>query len=509
MAESNSRKWFALTGISLLSFVVFIDFTIVNTILPGIQRDLSMSLGDLQWVINGFVMMLTVTMVTLGRLGDIYGRRRVLYLGASAFAAVSVIAGMAQSAEVLIACRIAQGIAAASALTCGVALVNHHFPGKDQGLAVAVFMSICGFGMAAGPVLGGLFMSFASWRWAFYINVLVAAAGLLISWRTVDETPRQQDEKVDWLGLLLFTPGLGGVVVAVMQGNNWGWRSPATLAAAAVGVACLFAFVRVERRVASPMIDFRLFRNRLFLACMVMALGLGGFITVGSFLAPLYLQSIRNELPYVAGFMLLPISALVVIVPPLIGGWAGRVGELRFIVAGLALLTLSAVWQLFFAPASPVWFVLLGLGLFGLGWGLQQATSAVAATSALPPASAGLAIGVLYSVWNLGSCIGLAVAGLILEEIDRHRLTNSLALENITLSAADQHLVRSLLSDPSAAHDILAKLGPGLESRILPLFKDAFMAGYHGAMWYLVVTCALATVLVPLIAGRGGARAER
>jgi hypothetical protein len=111
-------------------------------------------------------------------------------------------------------------------------------------------------------------------------------------------------------------------------------------------------------------------------------------------------------------------------------------------------------------------------------------------------------------VWNLGSCIGLAVAGLILEQIDRHTLSSGLAQERITLSAADQQLVRSLLSDPSAAHDILAKLGPGLESRILPLFKDAFMAGYHGAMWYLVITCALATVLVPLIAGRPRPQAE-
>lgn len=158
--------------------------------------------------------------------------------------------------------------------------------------------------------------------------------------------------------------------------------------------------------------------------------------------------------------------------------------------------------QIFFAPASPVVFVLFGLGLFGFGWGLQQASSAVAATGALPPASAGLAIGVLYSVWNFGSSVGLAVGGLIFEELDRAHLNAAMLRENITLSHGDQELVRSVLSDPSQAQAILGKLTPGLEAKILPIFKDAFMAGYGGAMVYLLVTCALGAILVPLIARR-------
>jgi hypothetical protein len=182
-------------------------------------------------------------------------------------------------------------------------------------------------------------------------------------------------------------------------------------------------------------------------------------------------------------------------------------GPLPFLTAGQIVLVLAALVQVFFEPASPVPLVLLGLGLFGLGWGLQQATSALAATSAFPPASASGIIGILYSIWNFGSSVGLAVGGLIFEELDRRSLTAALAREKIVLAGKDQDLVRSLLSDPSQAQQLLGTLTPGLEAKVLPLFKEAFMAGYGGAMWYLLVTCALGAVLVPLIARRAKLRA--
>ncbi len=500
MAEAYAKRWQALLGISILSFVVFIDFTIVNTILPGIQRDLHATVDQLQWVMNAFFLMLTVFMVTMGRLGDLYGRRRILYIGVIAFGVASLLAGLSGSPEFLIACRFVQGIAGAIMLTCSVGLVTHHFPENEQGRALAVFMSVTGFGMAVGPVIGGSLMSALSWRWAFYVNVPVVVVGFLVAWPSVMETPRQTNEKVDWVGLAFLTPGMAALVTAIMKGNNWGWDAPATLITAAAAILLLAVFAAVERRVAFPIINFALFRNRSFLACSVVALTLGGFIAIGSFMAPLYLQSVRNEVPYIAGLMLLPISGLVVIVPPLIGKLVDRKGPLPFLPPGQVFLVLAALVQIFFQPLSPPWIVLAGLGLFGLGWGLQQATSALAATSAFPPAQSSLIIGALYSIWNFGSSVGLAIGGLIFEELDRRSLAGALARENITLAGKDQELVRTLLSDPSQAHHVLGTLAPGLEEKILPIFKSAFMAGYSGAMWYLLVTCAIGAVLVPMIA---------
>jgi len=500
MAEPFPKRWQALTGISILSLVGFVDFTVVNTILPGIQRDLHASVDQLQWVMNAFFLMLVVFMVTTGRLGDIYGRRKALYAGVVVFAIASFVAGAAPSAEILIACRFVQGMCAAALLTCAVGLVNHHFPETEQGRALAIFMSITGFGLAVGPLVGGLLMSALSWRWAFYVNVPVVAIGFAIAWNAVRETPPQTEERVDWLGLAFLTPGMTALIIAIMKANDWGWTAPLFLATAAAAVVLLAVFVVVERRVQFPIINFALFSNRTYLACTVVAITLGGFIGLGSFMAPQYLQTVRGEEPYIAGLMLLPISALVVIVPPLIGKLADDIGPLPFLTAGQVAIALSALAQIFFQPDSAALFVLFGLGLFGFGWGLQQATAALAATSPFPQAQASVVIGVLYSIWNVGSCVGLAVGGLIFEVLDKASLDGALAREKIELSAQGRHVVRSLLSDPSQAQKALSELAPGLEAKILPIFRDSFMAGYGGAMWYLLITCAVGAVLVPLIA---------
>ena len=494
MTTTVADRWRALIGISILSIVVFIDFTIVNTILPGIQRDLDASVDDLQWIMNAFILMLTTFMVTTGRLGDIYGRRKILYTGAIVFTLASLVAGIAQGTEILIACRFVQGIAGAVTLTCGASLVTHHFPEAEASRALAIFMSITGFGMAIGPVIGGLFLSFLSWRWAFYVNVPMVIIGFLVAWGCVEETPRQEDEKVDWLGLILFTPGMIALITFIMKGNDWGWGAPASIVFGAAGVILLAAFVVTERQVQSPIIDFSLFRNPVFLACNIMAIAIGAFIALGFFLPPLYLQTVRNEAPFIAGLMLLPISALVVVIPPLIGGYAEK-GPLPFIMAGLFFLVAAAFTQSFFAPDSPGLFVLFGLGLFGLGWGLMQATSTFAATSALPAAMSGFAIGMLYTVWNVGSSIGLAIGGLILEERNRTSLNSALAGLNVTLDAGEQDVIRSVLSDPSQANKLLGELTPGLEEKVLPLFRDAFMAGYSAAMWFLFAVCLVCAVL--------------
>lgn len=498
-SEPYTKRWQALVAISLLCFVVFVDYTIVNTILPGIQRELHTTIDQLQWVMNAFFLMLTVFMVTMGRIGDLYGRRRTLYTGVVIFALASLLAGAAPNAETLIACRFAQGIAGAMLLTCAVGLVNHHFPEAEQGRALAAFMSITGFGMAVGPVIGGFFLSTLSWRWAFYINVPVVVLGFALAWPVVLETPRQTDEKLDWPGLAFLVPGMTALVTAIMKGNNWGWTAPLTLGIAAAALVLLVGFVWVERRAAFPIVKFELFRHPDFLTCSVIAISLGGFIALGAFMAPLYLQTVRNESPIVAGLMLLPISTLVVIVPPLIGKLVDTHGPILFIAAGQIFLALSALIQIFFEPTTSVALVLFGLGLFGFGWGLQQATSSLAATSAFPPASASVVIGVLYSIWNFGSSIGLAVGGLLFEVLDKATLNASLAHEHIILDPKDQDIVRSVLSDPSQAQQLLSQLTPSLETKVLPIFKDAFMAGYDGAMWYLLITCAIGAALVPLI----------
>ncbi len=215
--DRYAKKWRALIGISLLSFVGFMDYAIVTTILPGIQADLLATVSQLQWVMSGFAMMLAMFMVTMGRVGDIFGRRRVLYIGVVVFGVASALAGFAPSPEFLVACRWLQGFAGAITFACAASLLTFAFPQEEQGRALGVFMSITAFGMAIGPVLGGLFLSFLSWRWAFYVNVPVIIVGFLVCRGAVAETPRQLEERIDWWGLCFLVPGIGCLVTAIMQ----------------------------------------------------------------------------------------------------------------------------------------------------------------------------------------------------------------------------------------------------------------------------------------------------
>ncbi len=499
--DRYAKKWRALIGISLLSFVGFMDYAIVTTILPGIQADLLATVSQLQWVMSGFAMMLAMFMVTMGRVGDIFGRRRVLYIGVVVFGVASALAGFSPSPEFLIACRLLQGFAGAITFTCAASLLTFAFPQEEQGRALGVFMSITAFGMAIGPVLGGLFLSFLSWRWAFYVNVPVIIVGFLVCRGAVAETPRQLEERIDWWGLCFLVPGIGCLVTAIMQGNIWGWFVPVQIVLYVVTVVCVIGFIVIEQRGASPIIDLKLFRHPLYLTGIIAGLGLGGFIGIGLFLPPLYLINILGLEPYAAGLMLLPITGLVMIIPPLIGKWVDMRGPVPFLILGQILLVVAALAQMQFVTDSPVWFVLVALGLFGVAWGLQQASTANAVTAALPPESAGVAIGSLWTFWNISATSTICLGGLILNIVDKSQLDAKLAAKNITLSDHEQHIIRSLLHDPSKATEFLSELPASLSTEIAPLFRESFMAGYASAMLFLTILCAvtLACVLLTVL----------
>jgi EmrB/QacA subfamily drug resistance transporter len=509
MEDRYAKKWRALIGISLLAFIAFMDYGIVNTILPGIQADLLATVSQLQWVMNVFFMALAMFMVTVGRVGDLYGRRRVLYIGVVVFGIASVACSVAPDVNFLIPWRAVQGVSAAILLTCAASLVTHAFPQAEQGRALGIFLSITAAAMAIGPVLGGSFLSFLNWRWAFYVNVPVIVIGFLICRGAVPETPRMANVKLDVWGLLFLVPGIGVLVLAIMEGHAWGWTSPVMFGLYAMTVVCVIGFIVTERRVSSPIIDLRLFRHPMFLTALIAGFSVGAFVGIGSFLPPLYLMNVQGFAPYAVGLMLLPIPMLVVIVPPLVGKWIDTRGPVLLIVVGQIALLAAAFAQMQFIADSPIWFVLVALGLFGLGWGLQQGSTVSAATSAVPPEDAGVAVGALWTFWNIGSVLALSIGGLILNLVDRSHLNAALADKGITLADRQQHVIRSLLADPTGAERALGELPAKLSTEIVPLFHESFMAGYDGAMTFMAVLCGVALIGTVLAAFRARTSNQR
>ncbi|MGE5195726.1 MAG: MFS transporter [Anaerolineae bacterium] len=257
--KANSSKWGTLISCSLSCFVVWLDFAIVNTALPAIEKDLSASLVQLQWVMNAFILAVTVLIVTFGRLSDHLGRRMMNIVGVCFFGLSSLLAGLAQSPEGLIFYRLMQGAASAAIIPSALALISHAFPGKEKGRAIGFWSGIGGFGMAAGPAVGGFLVSALSWRWIFYINVPFAIASAILSAFFAKESRLESgSQKIDIKGFFLLTVGLSALIFCLMHAPDWGWINEKTILFIIGAFISLIWFYQSEQRSSSPIIPFSL-----------------------------------------------------------------------------------------------------------------------------------------------------------------------------------------------------------------------------------------------------------
>jgi EmrB/QacA subfamily drug resistance transporter len=473
--------------LSLSAFVGFLDFAIVNTALPSIQRDLTLTFVQLQWVMNIFVLALCIFMVNMGRFGDIFGRRVLLYTGLASFAAASLLAGLAPNAATLIAARAFQGFAITMIVPVSLALVSHTVTPNERGRAIGIWTSVTGVGLAIGPVAGGLLTSILSWRWIFFVNIpIVALAFVLCSLSVKDAARSDTEQRVDWAGFLLMIVGIGSLVSAIVQGPEWGWTSRPTIALALVAIVSLGLLYVVERNVKSPILDLALFANRGFLSGAFANFTLMAFAYSAFFLMPLYLRSIVGKEPYAIGFLMLPITVLIVIVAPVAGRIVDTKGAKLPVLLGLLALAISALVQAMLRDNSSLFHILAAFVFVGIGWGLILSSAAFSAISSLPHALAGTASGALWTVQNLGGSIGLAIAGTIFRHAERTSLSNGLAASGIHLTQDQQDLIRSLLSDSNEAQRIIGEFPSAIAGSIWPLFRAAFMHGYSSAFLFLL-----------------------
>ena len=496
----TARKPLALAGLSLSAFVAFLDFAIVNTALPSIQRDLALSFVQLQWVMNIFVLALCIFMVNMGRFGDIFGRRLLLYSGLACFAAASLLAGLAPNGQTLIAARAFQGFSITMIVPSSLALVSQTVPASEKGRAIGIWTSITGVGLALGPVAGGLLTSVLSWRWIFLVNIpIVAIAFSLCSTSVKEVIKREPNQRVDWTGFLLMIVGIGSLVSAVVQGPEWGWTSWPTVVLALAALGSLSLLYLVESTAKSPILDLELFANRGFLSGAFANFTLIGFAYSAFFLMPLYLRGIVGQEPYAIGFLMLPITALIVIVAPLAGKIVDTKGAKLPVLLGLCALAISALVQSTLRDDSSLFHILTGFVFVGVGWGLILSSAAFSAISSLPPTLSGTASGALWTFQNLGGAIGLAIAGTIFRHAERTSLMNGLARADVHLTEQQQDLIRSLLSDSNEAQHIIGEFPSPLAQSIWPLFRNAFMHGYSWTFLFLLGLSLTAFLVVALM----------
>jgi EmrB/QacA subfamily drug resistance transporter len=406
-----NRKWWTLAGACAGLFLLMLDSTVVALALPEIRHDVGASSEGLQWVMNGYLLTIAVLVVSAGRLGDMFGRKRVFIAGTVVFAVGSVVSGAASDQVGLIVGRVLQGAGAAPMLSLSLALVCNAFPKAEQPRALGIWAAVSAVALAIGPLAGGVLIEI-DWRVIFWMNLPVAAIGIAI---TAIAAPESTDPgagtRIDWAGLAALSVGITAVVLALVQSRAW--SSTVTLAVALLGLLALAAFWRVEHRVREPIVDFALFRNRPYFGASAAAFALVGCYWAVMFFQPQYLQDVRGHSPIAAGLLILPVTAPMVFISPFSGRLIGRFGARRLMTAGMlfGVAGLLALTQI--GAGTSFVLILVGYLLFGIALGLVYAPMSTAAMAAMPAEKVGIAAGVLAMDRVLAGAVALAATGAV------------------------------------------------------------------------------------------------
>ncbi len=426
ITEENSR-WWTLAAMCFALFMLMLDNTVVNVALPSIQRDLHASLASLEWTVNAYTLTLAVLLVTGGRLGDIFGRRRMFLFGVVVFGLASLTIGFSPDDTVLVAFRAIQGIGAAFMMPATLSIITQAFPPEQRGTAIGTWAGVSALALAIGPVVGGLLTEDVSWRAIFFINPPIAVIAIAM---TLFATRESRDETVgrtiDFAGIGTLTLGLTALVLALVEANTWHWGSAGVISLLVVAAITLPAFVLIERRVRAPMVDFTFFRARTFLGANVVAFLISFAMFAQFFFLTLYLQNVLHYSPLETGVRFLPSTILIILTAPIAGRLADRVGSRPLMTLGLLIVAVSLVIESRLTVHSGYGLLLPGFVLMGLGMGLVMSPMSTAAMNAVDRSKAGAASGVLSMIRMVGSTFGVAVMGALVATIGRSKIDSGL-----------------------------------------------------------------------------------
>jgi EmrB/QacA subfamily drug resistance transporter len=454
LTDAN-RRWWTLGAMCFALFMVMLDNTVVNVALPSIQRDLHASISGLEWTVNAYTLAFAVTLVTGGRLGDIFGRRRVFLLGVVTFASSSALIGFAQSDAWLVGWRAVQGLGAAFMMPATLSIITNAFDPQERGKAIGTWAGVSAMALAIGPVVGGFLVENVSWQSIFFLNLPVAATAIVVTlWATRESRDETAERTVDLPGVATVSAGLGAIVLALVEGNAWGWGSGRIIGLLAAGAVLLVAFFAIEHRTSVPMVDFSFFRSRSFFGANLVGFIVSFAMLAMFFFLALYMQNVKGYTPLQAGVRFLPSTVVIIVMGPLSGRLADLIGPKLPMVAGLVAVSGSLFWQGHLAVDTPYGDFVGAFVLMGLGMGLVMSPMSTAAMNAVEQTKAGVASGILSMSRMVGGTFGVAVLGALVTSVGRSRLAE--LLPQVPAGTRD-HLAESLgAGGVSTAHGAVA-----------------------------------------------------
>ena len=420
VAEEN-RKWWTLGAVAFGLFMIMLDNTVVNVALPTMQKDLHVSTARLEWVVVAYALTFAALLITGGKLGDLYGRRRLFVIGLVIFTASSLACGLATSAGLLIGARAVQGVGAALMSPATLSIITATFPPKERGQAIGIWAGVSALALAIGPLVGGVIVENINWNWIFFINVPVGVLGVVASQIFIRESrDTSHEQSLDLPGLATSALGLFALSYALIEGNDKGWTSPEIIGFLVAAVVLLVAFVLLELRQRLPMLDLSLFKIGSFsganTVAMLVSMGMFGVF----FFVSLYIQNILGYSATQAGAMFLPMTVLIIVIAPIAGRLYNRVGARWLMGGGMTIVGISLLLYQRATVSSDFWTLLPAMILGGVGMAMTMSPMTAVAMGSVPVDKAGVGSGVLNSFRQVGGSLGIGLMGAILAAYLHH-----------------------------------------------------------------------------------------
>jgi EmrB/QacA subfamily drug resistance transporter len=427
LAEEN-RKWITLAAVAFGLFMIMLDNTVVNVALPTMEKDLHVTLASLEWVVIAYALTFASLLITGGKLGDLYGRRRIFVVGLAIFTLSSLACGLAPSAGFLIGARAVQGAGAALMNPASLSIIVATFPPKQRGQAIGIWAGVSALALAIGPLGGGLIVENLNWNWIFFVNVPVGVLGIVVSQFAIRESrDTSAEQSLDLPGLLTSVGFLFALSYALVEGNGHGWTSPEIVGLFVFAAVLLAAFIVVEHRQRLAMLDLSLFRIGAFTGANVVAMLVSLSMFGVFFFVSLYVQNILHYSPAKAGATFLPMVLLIIVIAPIAGRLSDRIGSRWLMGGGMTLLGVSLLLYERLTVNSDFWTLLPPMIVGGVGMAITMSPMTSAAMGAVPIDKAGVGSGVLNSFRQVGGSLGIALMGAIVASYLHHPVHSPLA----------------------------------------------------------------------------------
>jgi EmrB/QacA subfamily drug resistance transporter len=507
--------------------MIMLDTTIVNVAIPAMSAGLNTTLDQILWVLNSYILVYAVLLITAGRLGDLYGQRTLFAIGLAIFTVASGLCGFAQDANQLIVARILQGVGGALLTPQTLAILTSLFPPERRGAAFGIWAGVAGLATLAGPTLGGAIVTYIDWRWIFFVNVPIGIAALIATFAIIPDLRPGRHHGWDVVGVILATSGLFGVIFGLIEGERFNWAGigsnvvtiPEVIGA---GVVLLVLFVIWERYQAEPLVPLSLFEERNFAVSNWIAAAIA-FGMMSLFLpVVIYLQSVRDFSALTAGLTLAPMSLTSMLVAPFAGRLADRIGGKYILMTGIFVFAIGFGSLTFVAGPNSTWINFLVPAIVaGGGMGMTFAPMTTVAMRNISPRMAGAASGVLNTTRQVGAAVGSAVVGALLQ----NRLAITLHDQAVSHASAlppeyRGQFVKAFSSVAANGFQIgtgqngaklPAGLPPAVQQQLTTLAHDVFVSAYIDAMkqtLVLPIAVLVFTAFTALLIQRR-ARAER